>query len=305
MNTRDNKLSRRTFVGSMAGIGAGMSIAREAAAEAKYDAGSPVFEHTTPGIIDIHTHFSSDMDSKAHLEATKTSDKTVVFGGTDNDAVKAQVDLAPDRLIFFTRIYPDKKGFMDELERTHQDLGAKGIKLGPVYCQVHPLEYRHRQIYAYAEKHNLPILTHMAETPSRSGPLEYARPIHMDSAAMDYPDLKIILAHMGHPWIGETISIVRRQPNVYADISALYYRPFQFYSAIRLAIEYSDRPTVQKLFFGSDYMGGSTGRFIPQVAVDGVRNMNHIVGEAGFPKIPEEIINNILHNDSLSILGIS
>ena len=72
MNTRDNKLSRRTFVGSMAGIGAGMSIAREAAAEAKYDAGSPVFEHTTPGIIDIHTHFSSDMDSKAHLEATKT-----------------------------------------------------------------------------------------------------------------------------------------------------------------------------------------------------------------------------------------
>ena len=307
MNNKDHKLSRRAFVGSMVGVSAGAVMAHNASAQVKYDEGPLVFKHTVPGIIDIHTHFSSNMDSREHLEMTKVCDRTVLFGGRDcdNDAVKAQVNLAPDRLIFFTRLNPSQKDFMEELERTHQDLGAKGIKLGPVYHQVHPLEYRHRQIYAYAQKHNLPILTHMAETPSNTAPLEYARPIHMDSVAMDYPDLKIVFAHMGHPWIGETIAVVRRQPNVFADISGLYYRPWQFYNAIKLAIEYSDIPTVQKLFFGSDYMGGTTGKFVPQTAINGIRNMNHIVGESGPPPIHKEIIENILHNDSLSILGIS
>jgi uncharacterized protein len=43
--------------------------------------------------------------------------------------------------------------------------------------------------------------------------------------ALRYPDLKIILAHMGHPWYEDTIAVVRKQPNVYAEISAIYYCP--------------------------------------------------------------------------------
>ena len=45
MNTRDHKLSRRTFVGSMAGIGASSVMASKAAAQTKYDEGPPVFKH--------------------------------------------------------------------------------------------------------------------------------------------------------------------------------------------------------------------------------------------------------------------
>ena len=134
-----------------------------------------------------------------------------------NDIVREQVDRAPDRLIFFTSVNPSEDGYMEELERTHVDLGARGIKLGPIYQGVHPTDDRFRTIYAYAEKHGLPIVIHMATTFVREYPLEYARPIHMDRIAIDYPDLKLVLAHLGHPWIGETISIIRRHPNVYAD----------------------------------------------------------------------------------------
>src|SRR5690606_9065839 len=125
------------------------------------------------------------------------------------------------RLIFFTSIDPGQPAYMEELERMHQDYQCKGVKISPMYQGVHPHDKRYHDIYAYCEKHGLPILTHMATTYSSGVPLEWGRPALMDQIAIDYPDLKIILAHLGHPWEGETIALIRKQPNLFADISAL------------------------------------------------------------------------------------
>ncbi len=275
-------------------------------------------------IIDIHTHFWTPSDISAqsvsnaenaggvfgkfeftadeHLEATAAVDRAVVFGmrstgmNVPNEAVRKQVDRAPERLIFFTSLNPGEPGFMEELERTHQDLGAKGIKLGPIYQGVHPLDDRFKLIYAYAQKHNLPIVIHMAATFAHEWPLEYARPIHMDEAAIEFPDLKIVIAHLGHPWSGEAIAVIRRQSNVYADLSALYYRPWQFYNTMQLLVEYG---TWKKVFFGSDFPFTK-----PSESVAGVRNVNAVVAGSPLPKIPEEVIEFILNRDSLGDLGI-
>ncbi len=242
--------------------------------------------------------FTSDM----HLRETKAADKSVVFGlrakgfNISNDTVKEQVDRAPERLVFFTSVDPSEKGFMEELERTHQDLGAKGIKLGPVYQGIHPADNRYRQIYSYAMKHGLTIIIHMAATFTGDFPLDYARPIYMDEVAIDYPGLKIVLAHLGHPWCSETIAIIRRHPNVYADISALYYRPWQFYNAMMTLVEYG---AWEKVFFGSDFPFT-----VPAESIEGLRNVNNIVEGTNLPMIPEEIIESILHRDSFAVLGI-
>jgi len=275
-------------------------------------------------IYDIHTHFwkndeiDSDLinaackaggvtprfkiSSKIHLDETGITDRSVVFGfrgngfKISNDTVKDQVDLASDRLVFFTSIDPSEENFMEELERTHQDLGARGIKLGPIYQGVHPTDKRYHRIYKYAQKNCLPILIHMAATFTYDTPLDYTRPLYMDTVAVEYPELKIILPHLGHPWIGETVTIIRRQPNVYADISALYYRPWQFYNAMQLLIEYG---TSEKVFFGSDFPFTS-----PAESIKGVKNVNKIVENTSLPHISQEIIEGILHRDSFSILGI-
>ena len=277
-------------------------------------------------IVDLHTHYwkmdeigpevyqdlknaripasSMVMSSESHLQATAAVDRAVVFGlrarksgmNVSNDTVREQVDKAPDRLIFFTSVDPGEGDYMKELERTHRELGAKGIKLGPIYQGVHPLDDRYRSIYSYAQKHDLPILIHMATTFSSSVPLDYARPIHMDQAAIEYPDLKIVLAHLGHPWSGETIAIIRRHANVYADLSALYYRPWQFYNTMRLLVEYG---CSHKVFFGSDYPFT-----LPADSISGVRNLNHTLGNSGLPPVPGDIIEEILQRDALGILGI-
>ena len=183
---------------------------------------------------------------------------------------------------------------MQDLEYNHNILRCKGIKLGPIYQGVHPCDKKYYEIYDYWEKKSLPVVTHMATTFSSGVPIDYARPYHMDKVACDFPKLKIVLAHLGHPWEAETVAVIRRNENVYADISALYYRPWQFYNSMRLAVEYN---CCHKLLFGSDYPATTA-----ENSIKGLRNINNIIKDSGLPVIPEEITEGIIRRDSLEIL---
>jgi predicted TIM-barrel fold metal-dependent hydrolase len=278
-------------------------------------------------IVDVHTHFfrpetdfgprlRADLErcgveprawgnlSERHRETTKTADVAIVFGlqaaatgwHVPNEAVAAHVESAPERLIFFASIDPGQAACRAEMERCHQALHCQGMKLAPIYQGVHPLDKRYYEIYAYCQKHSLPIMVHMATTFSSGTPLEYGRPAHMDQVAIDFPDLKIVLAHLGHPWEAETIAVIRRNANVFADISALYTRPWQFYNSMRLLAEYR---ADAKVLFGSDFPFSSTGD-----SLVGLRNINAVLGPSGLPRIPEEVIEGIIHRDALSALGL-
>lgn len=278
-------------------------------------------------IVDVHTHvFRPDRDfgprlfgdlrrcgvdctgwgdvAERHISTTEAADVSILFGiqaaatgwHVPNDAVAAHAQRAPDRLIFFASVDPGQGDFRDELRRCHQELRCQGIKLAPIYQGVHPLDPRYREIYQYCQKHGLPIMIHMATTFSSGTPIEYARPAHMDQVAIDFPDLKIVLAHLGHPWEGETIAVIRRNANLFADISALYYRPWQFYNSMRLLVEYRADP---KVLFGSDFPFTTTSD-----SLAGLRRINAILGQSGLPAIPDEVVEGIIHRDALALLGL-
>lgn len=278
-------------------------------------------------IVDIHTHvFRPDTDfgpklladmkrckidptiwrdlGEKHLESTKVADVAIVFGlqasATDwnipNDMVAAHVSLAPSRLLFFASIDPALPDFMEELEKCHQQDGAVGVKMSPLYQDVHPGDPRCYEIYRYCEKHGLPILFHAGTSFVSGTPLDYSRPVHFDKVAVDFPDLRMVLAHLGHPWEGETIAVIRRHANVYADLSALYYRPWQFYNSMQLLVEYRAH---EKVLFGSDFPFTTTAD-----SLAGVRNINHVLGNSGLPSIPKEVTEGIIHRNSLELLGL-
>ena len=278
-------------------------------------------------IVDIHTHvFRPELDfgpklqahlnrcgvdqsvwgdvEKRHLETTKAADVAVVFGlqasatgwNIPNELVANHVSLAPDRLLFFASIDPLLPGFMEELEKCHQDLGAVGVKLAPLYQDVHPSDARCYEIYRYCVKHGLPILFHTGTSFVSGTRLEYSRPAHFDKVAVDFPELRMVLAHLGHPWEGEAISVVRRHANVYCDLSALYYRPWQFYNSMRLVVEYRAE---KKILFGSDFPFTTT-----EDSLKGVRGLNDILANSGLPAIPAEVIEAIIHRNTLELLGL-
>lgn len=278
-------------------------------------------------IVDVHTHvFKPESDfgpklqadlkrcgvdqsvwgdvAERHLETTRAADVAIVFGlqatATDwnipNEEVAAHAKRAADRLLFFASIDPAKPGYMEELEKCHQQLGAVGVKLAPLYQNVHPADPRCYDIYRYCVKHGLPILFHAGTSFVSGTPLDYSRPVHFDAVALDFPDLRMVLAHLGHPWEGETISVIRRHANVYADLSALYYRPWQFYNSMRLLVEYR---TEAKVLFGSDFPFTTT-----EDSLQGVRELNNVIAGSGLPTVPEEVIEGIIHRDALACLGL-
>jgi predicted TIM-barrel fold metal-dependent hydrolase len=278
-------------------------------------------------IVDIHTHvfraetdFSSDLKAdmtrcgidpavwgdveERHLATTIVADVAIVFGLQalktgwliPNDFVAAHVAKAPDRLLFFAAIDPAAPDYMEELEKCHQDYGAVGVKMAPLYQNIHPGDPRCYEVYKYCVKHGLPILFHAGTSFVGGTPLDFSRPVHFDAVAVDFPDLKMVLAHLGHPWEGETIAVIRRHANVYADLSALYYRPWQFYNSMRLLVEYNAHA---KVLFGSDFPFTTTDS-----SLIGVKNLNDVISNSGLPSVPSEVIESIIHRDTLSLLEL-
>lgn len=213
-----------------------------------------------------------------------------------NDLTAEFVADAPSRRLGFASVHPDAPGAIGELERAIRDLGLCGIKLGPNYQNFEPLSQSALRLYEWAQAHRLPILFHQGTSPIRGAPLRYAHPLVMDEIAIRFPELRVVMAHIGHPWQAETVTVIRKHPHVYADVSANFYRPWSFYSAMRIATEWN---VLDKLLLGSDYPIAT-----PAETIAGLRALNDIPRRSGLPELPEEAIEAIIQRDSLSLLGL-
>src|SRR5215207_993690 len=218
------------------------------------------------------------------------------YDGNYNDAVATFVAAYPERLIGFMALHPHDAGCMDELERCRTDLGMRGIKLGANYQNFDPLEARALAIYEQAQRLGLPIMFHQGTSPVREAPIRLSYPLVMDEIAIRYPNLKIIMAHVGHPWQVDTCVVIRKHPNVYADISANFYRPYSFWEQMVKATEWN---VLDKLLFGTDFPVTTV-----QESIDGLRSINKLVEGTNLPRVSEEKIEEIIHRDSLALLGL-
>jgi predicted TIM-barrel fold metal-dependent hydrolase len=280
-------------------------------------------------IVDVHSHA---WDASAHLsddfkrQATRarggdTPDlsieledylanapddvMTIVFGGkarlsgiwVPDDYVARYVAQLPTRLIGFMSVDPTQSGWERELREGHQSLGLCGVKLLPMYAGFSPADPKLNWFWAYVQEHRLPVLLHTGTTFISQSHLEFTLPRHLDVVGRRYPEARIILAHLGHPYEGECVAVIRKHEHIYADISALYYRPFQLYHSLMLVQEYG---VWHKLLFGTDY---------PFAGVDdtiaGLRGLNEMLAGTALPRLDADAINQMVYRDSLSILGLS
>jgi predicted TIM-barrel fold metal-dependent hydrolase len=279
-------------------------------------------------IVDCHTHVGEEqhlskdfvkdartvsgnpnqkfaVDLNEHLKAMETVDRAVVLGFrahhvgyvVPNEYVASYVHQHDDKMVGFASIDPHDDDAVEQLDYCVKDLRLKGLKLGPIYQNMHPSDQRFMRLFQRAEQLDIPILIHQGTTFCRDVSLEYANPVLLQPIARAFPDLRMVIAHLGHPWIGETISLIRKHPNLYSDLSALHYRPWQFYNALVLAREYG---VLHKLFLGSDYPVTT-----PQESIDGLRNANAPATGTAMPTVPSEELEAIIRRDTFAILGLS
>jgi len=280
-------------------------------------------------LVDVHshyweypTHFSDDFKMQArrsrgdvevdltvrwedYSSQARTCDKTVVFGGkaklsglwVPDREIAGYVSRHPDKLIGFLSLDLTQPGWQDELVEGHQDLRLKGIKLLPMYAGFYPNDRQFDHLWQYAAKHGLPVLLHTGTTFVSQAPLACTTPGLLDDVSTRFPEVRMILAHLSHPYEGECVVTIRKHPNVYADISALHYRPFQMYNSLMLVQEYG---VWNKLLFGSDYPFTTV-----DASLDGVRRLNEMLEGTKLPRLREDKIEEMFCRDTLGVLGIS
>jgi uncharacterized protein len=270
-------------------------------------------------VWDAEAHMSAAFRAEAHAvsgrpdamaadlgrfdEIFGSVDRVVVCGGralraglaVPNDFVLRFAEARAPRCCAFLSVDPCEEGFMDEFDRCLK-AGFLGVKLLPTYAGFDPRDARLDPLYAACERRRLPVLFHMGTTFIRRAPLRFAQPALLEETAEKFPELRMVIAHFGHPWEHETAVLIRKQPNIFTDLSALYYRPWQLFNSLMLMQEYG---VMRKVLFGTDWPFTT-----PADTVDGLRRIARFGEGTNFPRLDPAPIEEIFSRDSLRLLGI-
>ena len=114
--------------------------------------------------------------------------------------------------------------------------------------------------------------------------LKYSNPIYIDDVAVDFPDMKIILAHPSWPWVDESLSMALHKDNVFIDLSG--WSPKYFPKQL---IQYANTLLKDRVLFGSDYPLITPERWMKDFEVAGFR---------------PEVMPGILKDNAVRLLGL-
>lgn len=179
------------------------------------------------------------------------------FGDEVNAYSARMAQAYPDRLILFGGIDPrlvaDTNAHMDYLLG---ELGLRGIKLHPPHQLLHVNGYQNdaslkglATVYEKCIEYEVPVMIHTGTSIFPRARNKYGNPLDLDDVMVDFPELKLIIAHGGRPlWMDEAYFILRRWPTTYLDISSVPpKRLLDYFPWIERVIE--------QAMFGSDWPG--------------------------------------------------
>jgi predicted TIM-barrel fold metal-dependent hydrolase len=180
--------------------------------------------------------------------------EVIGFTGAVNEFVSNYVKEDRRRLIPCGSLHPrHSNNFMADVEQLLR-LGIRMIKIHPPHQLLYPNDYLRgvkelEIIYRAAEANGIPVMFHTGTSIFPGARNKFGDPIYVDDVAVDFPHLKILLAHGGRPlWMDTAFFLVRRHPNVYLDISGI---------PPRTLLKYFPRleEIASKTLFGTDWPG--------------------------------------------------
>lgn len=162
----------------------------------------------------------------AHVDraALLPLDLTTTEGGwvVDNDQIARLVKDYPERFIGFASVDPRREDALEVLEYAFGTLGLKGLKLNPAKQHFYPGDAFMKPIYEKCMEYDKPIIFHAGLSWEPNAITEYAHPLKFETVAIQYPKLRMCLAHFAWPFVREMVMLMIKYPNVYTDTSVLY-----------------------------------------------------------------------------------
>jgi predicted TIM-barrel fold metal-dependent hydrolase len=211
-----------------------------------------------------------------------------------NEFVAEYAARYPGRAKSFACVDPLEEESPRQLEYAIKELGMNGLKISPVYGAFDPWSEQARRLYQVCDRLEIPLLWHQSAGYGSQSALEYGNPVLLDRIAREFPKLRMILAHIGQPWTGEAVVLLRKHPQILTDLSARFHRKWQLYNALMLALEYK---VTGQILFGSDFPVRT-----PETAMAEFRALNDWGEGVRMPKFPEEVIEDIINNRPFEML---
>ncbi|MCF7958770.1 MAG: amidohydrolase family protein [Phycisphaerae bacterium] len=253
-----------------------------------------------------HKKFDVHMGSPdRHRKSAEHTVKTLVLGFTSNllgaqipnQFISDYVASQPERLLGFAGIDPTIGAeCLQEIHLFKQNPSFSGLVLCPPCQGFHPCDTRALRVYELAESLKMPIYFLYGGRLPRAAILDYAQPAALDEVARGFPNLKIVISHLGFPWIEQTIVLLAKHKNIFADVAGLTDKPWQAYRSLNLAYEYG---IIDKLLFASDFPTHTV-----KTAAETLYNLNKITLDSVLPAVPLEQLRGIVERDSLALLGL-
>lgn len=221
-------------------------------------------------IIDSHTHIGAKtvVGSTEDLIASMKMggiDKAMVFAGvisgTPTETLLGKIEPYKGKLFAvgsFIPTMPDKPT-PGQIESLLASGAIRGLKFYPGYEYYYPYDEALRPYLALLAKYRRPVIFHSGDTFSgvHESKLKFAHPLHIDELATEMPDLPIVIAHLGYPWVIDAGEVCYKNKNVYADCSGFVYGKFDAKNAADFTVAAKEFMRVaggsQKILFGSDW----------------------------------------------------
>jgi predicted TIM-barrel fold metal-dependent hydrolase len=132
------------------------------------------------------------------------------------------------------------------------------------YLHYEPAHPNYRRYYELAGKYNVPVMFHTGDTYSPRAKLKFAQPLGVDEVAVDHPETKFVICHIGNPWTIDAAEVIYKNMNVWGDLSGLMVGTDETFAsdegreaaqevchAIERAIRFSERPN--RFVYGTDW----------------------------------------------------
>jgi len=227
-------------------------------------------------IIDCHTHLNNYHEDRV-VSVNESLDKllgSMEKNGVDSalvltsykvtphrpptrDVVRAVEELSNVFCVAGISYLNYREKDLREIAEFLQDGKIKGLKIYPGYEPFYPWDRRCQVVFDLCKEYDVPLMIHSGDTYTTRGRLKYSHPLEIDEVAVDNPDLKIVICHLGNPWLQDCMEVIYKNDNVYADISGLVLGDFdtKFERFLKRQIEevliYAGEP--RYLLFGTDW----------------------------------------------------
>lgn len=172
-------------------------------------------------VFNIHGHVASP--TVEQMDELGIESGVALAGKGQNEAVFEAASRSKGRIIPF--VFPDLeniKGFADRLPE-YRERGAAGIKFQPLTMRMRQDAPALYPVYEKAVELGMVCLYHCGVVAFDDHHVKYATPLPIDSVAWDFPELRIILAHLGGNYSYEALVMAEAHPNIYMDTAYLRF----------------------------------------------------------------------------------